>query len=74
MVMFRKLTSWINKQLLIFLEARIEIQQLKEERNFWKKEAYNLINHYQDSGDINLELFNIQSFLDKNAKKSFIKR
>lgn len=72
--MFKKLQKWINKQLLIFLERKIQIQQLKEERDFWKKEAHNLINNYRDSSDINLELVNIQSFLNKETNDSFVKR
>ena len=72
--MFKKIKKWINKQLLIFLERKIQIQQLKEERDFWKKEAHNLINNYRYSSDINLELANIQSFLNKEANNSFVKR
>jgi hypothetical protein len=41
--MLKNLKKWINQKLLIFLESRIEIQELKEERDFWYKEA-NLVN------------------------------
>ncbi len=70
--MFKKTKKWINQNLLIFLERKIEIEQLKEDRDFWRKESYILINKYVHLGDIDLELLNIKSFLTKQSKKSLM--
>jgi ATP-dependent Lon protease len=67
--MLKNLKKWINQKLLIFLESRIEIQELKEERDFWYKEANLWISKYSDMETASLELLNVKNFL---AKKSNI--
>lgn len=72
--MFRKMKKWLNNQLLIFLEARIEIEQLREERDFWKKEANLWISKYSGVDTMDLELLNIKNFLIKETNHSFVNR
>ena len=74
--MFKKIKKWFEKKWLIFLEARQEIQELRTDRDFWKKECMILINNdtILNQNIAKLELINIENFFVHEASSSSIER
>lgn len=69
--MFKKIKNWLEKQWIIFLEARQEIQNLKEERDFWEKECQIILDKYSifNITSFKMELINIENFIAKKSSK-----
>jgi len=64
----------LEKKWLIFLEARQEIQELREDRDFWKKECMLLINNDPtlNQSVSKLELINIENFFAHKSSSSIM--
>ena len=69
--MFKKIKNWLEKQWIVFLEARQEIQNLKEERDFWEKECQIILDKYSifNITSFKMELINIKNFIEKKSSK-----
>lgn len=70
--MFKKFKNWLKQQWIVFLEARQEIQDLKEERDFWEKECRIILDKYSmlNITSFKMELINIENFIGKKSSKS----
>jgi len=70
--MFAKFKIWLRKEWIVFLEARQEIQNLKEERDFWEKECQIILDKYSifNITSFKMELINIENFIAKKSSKS----
>jgi len=70
--MFKKFKKWLKEQWISFLQARQEIEDLKEERDFWEKECRIILDKYSmlNITSFKMELINIENFLGKKASKS----
>ena len=74
--MFKKIKNWLEKQWIVFLKAQQEIQDLKEERDFWERECRIILDKYSmlNITSFKMELINIENFIAKKASKPSPKR